>query len=207
MARDAAVGAETIRRVLYIEKNDSKKFKELRERAMAGEEISIFAEFERVFGAIKVKKAGLEIDTESLEKLRTGDEIRDFSEATRKFKAPIPAQKAAAEAIIQNKKTVDKNWIEDEIMHRLPKREPKKEIEKSGLAALKEKMAEIAIHIDKASLAIRELQELREKSGDDIYFRAIAAMPEIRAAFVRFMAAAKSFQNGGSIEQKEKKVD
>jgi len=221
MARDSAASKNSVERVLYIKDHDPTRFSALKALAEKGEdynndggpgrgkgnkEISIHLEWSKVKAMVDAKAAGVKLDPTTLEKFTSSNTVRDFAETVSKFKPPAHVQKAAAEAIAnpKNEETVNKNYVEDQVVHRLPKRELKKEIEKTGLAALKEKMAEIAGHIVRATSGIRDLQELREKAGEDLYFRAIAATPEIRAAFADFTNAAKSFQNGGSHGKKEK---
>lgn len=213
MARDSAASKNSVERVLYIKAHDAARFAALKALAEKGEdydndggpgrgkgnkEISIHLEWSKVKANVDAKLAGVKLDPSTLENFTSSNSVRDFAETVTKFKPPVHVQKAAAEAIVKNQTAADKNFIEDQVVHRLVKREPKKEIEKTGLAALKEKMVEIAGYIVKATSGIRDLQELREKTGEDLYFRAIAATPEIRAAFGDFTNAAKSFQNGGS---------
>ena len=203
MARDAGAGEITVQRILYIRDHDLKRFKELESKARDGQDISVHLEWEKTKAKVDAHKAGAKIDDESLSKLDSWRTVNAFAETVRKFKPPAHVQKAAAEAIVKNQTTADKNFVEDAIVHRLPKREPKKDKEKSGFIIFKEKMIAIAGFMDKTTDGIKELQELREKFGEDVYFQAIAATPEIRAAFARFTLAAKSFQNGGSLEKKE----
>ncbi len=219
MARDSAASEMSVARVLYVKLHDAARFSALKVLAEKGEdydndggpgrgkgnkEISIHLEWSKVKAMVDAKAAGVKLDPTTLEKFTSSNTVRDFAETVSKFKPTASVQKTAAEAIIKNQSTADKNYIEDQVVHRLPKREPKKAIEKTGLAALKEKMVEIAGYISKSTAGIRDLQELREAAGEDLYFRAIADTPEIRAAFAEFTLAAKSFQNGGSREQKEK---
>lgn len=219
MARDAAASEMSVQRVLYIREHDAARFDALKGLAEMGQdyesdggpgrgkgskEISIHLEWSKVKAKVDADAAGVKIAPDALEKFTSSNTVRDFAETVTKFKPSAGVQKAAAEAIVKNQQTADKNYIEDQVIHRLPKREPKKEADKSGLARVGDKMDEIAGYMDKASSTIGELQDIREEVGEDIYFQALAERPKLRAAFARLSLSAKSFQNGGSIEKKKK---
>lgn len=219
MAEEACVSQNSVERVFYIRDHAIARFDALKTLAEKGEdydndggpgrgkgnkEISIHLEWSKVKAKVDADAAGVKIAPDALEKFTSSNTVRDFAETVTKFKPSAGVQKAAAEAIVKNQSTADKNYIEDQVIHRLPKREPKKDADGSNFSKLQKKMVEIAGHMDRATTGIRDLQELRESIGEDVYFRAIAATPEIREAFARFTLAAKSFQNGGSIEKKKK---
>jgi hypothetical protein len=218
MARDSAASKNSVERVLYVKLHAAARFVALKELAEKGEdydndggpgrgkgnkEISIHLEWSKVKAKVDADAAGVKISPEALEKFTSSNTVRDFAETVTKFKPSQGVQRAAAEAIIHSQETADKNFVEDQVIHRLPKREPKKE-DKSGLARIGEKMDEIAGYLDKASSTIGELQDIREEVGEDIYFQAFAERPKIRAGWARLSLSAKSFQNGGSIEKKKK---
>ena len=215
MARDAGSGEQSVIRVLYIKQHDPARFESLRKLAQRGEdydkdggpgrgkggkEISIHLEWSKVQAVQDAKRDGVAIDSEALEQFDSSNTVRAFSETVRKYKPPVHTQKQAAEAIVKNNTTADKNYVEDAVIHRLPKREPKRQAEKTGMVQLRDKMKEIAEHFGRAIKGIEELKELRLEYGDDVYFQAVAETPEIRAAFAEFNVAAKAFQRGGNRE-------
>jgi hypothetical protein len=219
MARDSAASEMSVARVLYIKAHDTARFASLKALAEMGEdydndggpgrgkgskEISIHLEWSKVKAKVDADAAGVKIAPDALEKFTSSNTVRDFAETVTKFKPSPGVQRAAAEAIVHSQETADKNFVEDQVIHRLPKREPKKEADKSGLTRVGDKMDEIAGHLDKASSAIGELRDIREEVGEDIYFQAFAERPKLRAGWARLSLSAKSFQNGGSIEKKKK---
>jgi hypothetical protein len=202
MARDAGAGQSTVEKVLYIQTYNPERFEELKIMAKAGTNARIDQEYAEAYGLKRGKETNVPIDQEALRKFKSAREMRSFANAVVKHKAPVGTQKQAAEAYAKSEEAATDNFIEDAITRRLPKRSAK-EKEKSGLARIKDKMAEIAVHLNKAVAEIRELRDLQSEYGDDLYFRSLAETPEFRAAFGLFIIAAKSFKNGGKYEEKE----
>lgn len=202
MARDAGAGESTVEKVLYIQKYNPARFEELKAMAASGMNALIDQEYAEAYGLKKGRENKVPIDQEALRKFKSARDVRAFANAVVKHKAPVSTQKQAAEAYAKSEEAATDNFIEDAITRRLPKRSAK-EKEKSGLARIKDKMAEIAVHLNKAVAEIRELRDLQSEYGDDLYFRSLAETPEFRAAFGLFIIAAKSFKNGGKYEEKE----
>ena len=197
MARDSGQGEHTISRVLYIRKHDPQKFADLIARAKSGEEIIIHREHSIVKGIQDAKQAEVKIDKETLEKFESSNTVDAFSEAVRKFKPPLEVQRAAAESIVANDKTANKNFVEDEIIHRMPKKKSAKEKDKPGLSQLKNSMQLVTDYLNKSIEEIKHLTKLREQFGDDLYFRALADSANLRAAFAECVVQAKYINKTG----------
>lgn len=198
MARDAAASAHSVERVLYIRKHDPERFRELERLARNGQDIAIHLEHSRVRAAVEADEAKVKIDREALQKIQSSNTVDAFSASVMKYKPPVSAQREAVESIVKNDKTANKNFVEDAIIHHLPKRESIRREDRSGIAQMTDTMNDIAGHMKKAIAGVDTLNELRAKFGDDQYHQAFVAAPELRAAFARFNIAAKSFSNGGS---------
>lgn len=202
MAQDSGAGHCSLEYVLYIQKYDSEKFNQLKSRVRDGEDINISLEHSKVKTAQNAKRAKAELNIEAIEKLKSADAVKAFSDAIQKHKPSQTVQGAAIEEVIKSENQANESYIEDAIIRRLPKKKHKKQ---DGFEQMKKTIKEIS---DAMNLAIGKIHllhdELREKYGDDIYFQALKAVPELEAAYAQFVIAGKAF-TGGYDEKNQKK--
>ena len=204
MAKDSGVSHSVIERIFYIKKHDKERFEELEKRAKSGEEISVALEYHKIKAGIDAKNKKIELNKNAIEKLPSADSVKAFSEAIQKHKPSPSVQEAAIDTVIKSEKRANENYIEDTIIHRLPKKKAKQIQKTNGLTQIKTVLEEIALNMNHTIERIYFLQEeLREQYGDDIYFQAIATTPELQTAFAKFTLAAKSF--GGYYDEKNQK--
>ena len=225
MARDACCSKNSIERVLYIRKHDPKRFKALKELAEQGKdyekddgpgrgkgtkEISIHLEHSKVKAMVDAKEKGIILDSETIEKFPSSNTVRDFAETVTKFKPPIGVQKSAAKAIIADQSIADKNYIEDAVIHRMPKRKSRKEKEKPSFEQMRNSMEKIAGFMNQAIEETRQLMRLKDEFGDDLYFQVLAEASNLRAAFAEWVVQAKYINrkgdDNGKKENKESRL-
>jgi len=203
MAKDSGAGSYSVERVLYIRKHGAEKFNQLKSQAQNGEDISITLEHSKIKAILDAKKSKAELNIEAVEKLKSADAVKAFSNAIQKHKPSMTVQEAAIEEVIKSEERANESYIEDAIIHRLPKKKHKKQ---DGFEQMKKTIKEIS---DAMNLAIGKIHllhdELREKYGDDIYFQALKAVPEIEAAYAQFVIAAKTFTGGYKDEKYQEK--
>jgi len=203
MAKDSGTSRHSVDRVLYIQKHDAEKFNQLKSQAQNGKDISITLEYTKIKAILDAKKSKAELNIEAIEKLKSADAVKAFSDAIQKHKPSQTVQEAAIEEVIKSEEQANESYIEDAIIHRLPKKKHKK---KDGFEQMKKTIKEIS---DAMNLAIGKIHllhdELREKYGDDTYFQALKAVPELETAYAQFVIAAKTFTGGydGKNQKKE----
>jgi|GEM_PF-3277249 len=202
MAKDSGTSRHSVDRVLYIQKYDAEKFNQLKSQAQNGEDISILLEYSKIKAILDAKKSKAELNIEAVEKLKSADAVKAFSDAIQKHKPSQTVQEAAIEEVIKSEEQANESYIEDAIIRRLPKKKHKKQ---DGFEQMKKTIKEIS---DAMNLAIGKIHllhdELREKYGDDTYFQALKAVPELEAAYAQFVIAGKTFI-GGYDEKNQKK--
>lgn len=221
MARDAGCKSASISRVVYIHKHDPARFEALAVLAASGEaydhgggtgrgkdgkEISIHLEWSKVQAAHDAEKAGVKLDTDALETFKSSNTVRDFADSVTKFRPPVSVQKTAAEAIVANQKIADKNYVEDAVIHRMPKKRTPTESEKPALTQLENSMNKISDALYMAIGEMKRLQEMRCNPGfgDNLYFQALANAANLRAAFAEWVVMAKLINQKGEGNEKQK---
>lgn len=220
MARDSAASEHSIQRVLYIKLHDPERFKRLYELSRGGgeyehggglgrgkdtDDVSIHLEHSKVKAIKDAEKAGVEINAEALELFTSSNVVRDFVDTVIKYEPPLEVQKVAAEAIVANNATADKNYVEDAVVHRMPKKRERKK-DKPALTQLSESMEKIASSLYAAINETKRLQELRQNPsfGDVLYFRALADATNLRAAFAEWVVFGKLMNEKGDSNGKKK---
>lgn len=202
MAKESGTGHSTLENILYIRRYDTEKFNQLKGEAQNGKDISIALEYSKIKANQDAKKSKAELNIGAIEKLKSADAVKAFSDAIQKHKPSQTVQEAAIEEVIKSENQANESYIEDAIIRRLPKKKHKKQ---DGFEQMKKTIKEIS---DAMNLAIGKIHllhdELREKYGDDIYFQALKAVPELEAAYAQFVIAGKAF-TGGYDEKNQKK--
>jgi len=222
MARDAGCkAANSVYRVIYIRGHDAARFDALKELAERGEdydndggpgrgkgnkEISIHLEWSKVKAMVDAKAAGVKLDPATLEKFTSSNTVRDFAETVSKFKPSASVQKTAAEAIISNDDAANKNYVEDAIVRRMPKKKATTEADKPALLQLENSMEKIADGLYSTIGEMKHLQEMRHQPGfgDGLYFRALANATNLRAAFAEWVVMAELINKKGNNHENKK---
>jgi len=221
MARDSAASEHSVQRVLYVKAHDAARFDALKELAERGEdydndggpgrgkgnkEISIHLEWSKVKAMVDAKAAGVKLDPATLEKFTSSNTVRDFAETVSKFKPSASVQKTAAEAIISNDDAANKNYVEDAIVRRMPKKKATTEADKPALLQLENSMEKIADGLYSTIGEMKHLQEMRHQPGfgDGLYFRALANATNLRAAFAEWVVMAELINKKGNNHENKK---
>jgi len=221
MARDSAASEMSVQRVLYVKAHDAARFDALKELAERGEdydndggpgrgkgnkEISIHLEWSKVKAMVDAKAAGVKLDPATLEKFTSSNTVRDFAETVSKFKPSASVQKTAAEAIISNDDAANKNYVEDAIVRRMPKKKATTEADKPALLQLENSMEKIADGLCSTIGEMKHLQEMRHQPGfgDGLYFRALANATNLRAAFAEWVVMAELINKKGNNHENKK---
>ena len=221
MERDSAASEHSIQRALYIRTHDSERFDVLHKMAASGQaydhgggmgrgkdgtEISIHLEWSKVKAMVDAKAAGVKLDPATLEKFTSSNTVRDFAETVSKFKPSASVQKTAAEAIISNDDAANKNYVEDAIVRRMPKKKATTEADKPALLQLENSMEKIADGLCSTIGEMKHLQEMRHQPGfgDGLYFRALANATNLRAAFAEWVVMAELINKKGNNHENKK---